>query len=370
MQSGQKVKKAVFVETRVPAYDRIVIQGALTQMPVAAREVLEKARAERKREERQRPAPASVGAPAPPVAEPHPAIRKTAQTLRKARPNSAGSVRAFGDGLCGLEVSSAQAERAIAFLDALARGLETKGLALKPNGQAMMVADGPDNAIFTLKERTRSEPHIPTEAERAAEEKRRQRLERASGGSSWSFDFPSKAYPDFDTAYMGELAFQIDGYSDGVRRRWADGKTQTVETLLDSIITGIMVLLAARKAVREEREERQRQWEEMARRRGLARQRQEREEKRLTYLRSVLDLSDELARLRAWLREAMCLRQSGSCGENLLRLIAWATERERALAKALEAERLDADLLAKQLFPGEDTLHDPLGEPPSESRYW
>jgi hypothetical protein len=99
-----------------------------------------------------------------------------------------------------------------------------------------------------------------------------------------------RAYPEFDVVYTGALALQIEGYSEGVRRTWADGKTQTIEALLDDIIVGLEALLAVRKSRREEQEERDRQWQERARRRELARKRAEREERRARYVNSIINV--------------------------------------------------------------------------------
>ncbi len=169
-------------------------------------------------------------------------------------------------------------------------------------------------------------------------------------------------------AYTGEFALQVEGYSDGVRRKWADGKTQTVESLLDDIVIGIEALLAARKAAREEREERQRVWEELSRRRDLARQRNEREGKRLTYIRSVMDLGDEADRLRRWLDRPEV--KTGGAGTDYASLVAWVKQRVSNLEATLDPSHIDDDLKAKKLFPEVDDLADPLGEPPSEPRYW
>jgi hypothetical protein len=118
----------------------------------------------------------------------------------------------------------------------------------------MGVAAGEDEAVFTLKERTRQEKHNPTGEELAAEEQRQKKFARIHGSaSSWVASLEPRAYPEFDTIYTGEFVFQVEGYSDGVRRKWADGKNQTVERLLDDVVVGIIALLAARKQGRRAR---------------------------------------------------------------------------------------------------------------------
>ncbi len=93
--------------------------------------------------------------PVDPVAEPHKSILRTAKVLRKGPADRNGGVRALGEGLCGIVVAANSVERGIAILDALARALEAKGLPLMAKGQTMGVSRHGDEAIFTLKERTR-----------------------------------------------------------------------------------------------------------------------------------------------------------------------------------------------------------------------
>jgi hypothetical protein len=197
-----------------------------------------------------------VPKPGPPAGDVHAAIKRTAQALRKAKPDANGAVQAIGDGLCGVDVAATNVERVIALLEALAGKLEAKSLPLKPTGQAMSVTVGLDSATFTITERTRREKHIPTPEDLAAEERRRKKLRRHWHSSApWNDAYVSlvgRAYPEFDVVYTGALAFQIEGYSEGVRRRWADGKTQTVEALLDDITVGLEAVLAVRKSRREE----------------------------------------------------------------------------------------------------------------------
>jgi hypothetical protein len=184
-----------------------------------------------------------------PIQDPHKSIVRTAKALRKVKPDAIGGVSACGDGLCGVEIGASNVERAVTLLDSLARRLDEKDLSIEPTGREMKCSRGPETLSFTLKERTRQEPHTPTEEDLAKEERRKKRIERAQGSSSWA-DLPygiyQRAYPDFDTIFTGQFVLQVDGYGDGVRRTWADGKVQRIETLEDSIVAGFEALLAVR----------------------------------------------------------------------------------------------------------------------------
>ncbi len=370
VSNGAKPKRAVFVEIDDGRLNRVEIRGALSQIPQPARQVLEDARRERKaRTVDSRPK--VMVQPSAPVTDVHKAISRTAQRLRKAKPNSMGGVRAEGDGLCGVQVGEQQIERAIAFLDSLARKLEAKGMPIEPIGTGMKVVRDKDDAVFTLIERTRREKHVPTEMELVAEERRQKKLQQAyrSPLTSWDLAPKNRSYPEFDISYSGELVLQVEGYADQMRWAWGDGKTQTVEAMLDNIVVGIEALLAARKARREEREERERQWQEMRRRRELARKRLEREAKRVGHIRRFMRVSEEARKLRTWLDQAE-LEIMSSNDVELESMLAWARQRLLGLEKQNSLAGIKQTIHGQRLFPEEDELHDPLGDPPGEPRYW
>ena len=263
-------------------------------------------------------------------------------------------------------------ERAIAVLDALARGLEVAGLTLTPIGKAMSVTREPDTVTFSLKERTRRERHEPTEAEKAAEERRQKRLQQYyNSGTRWNASTEglfSKAWEEFGTIYTGELAIQIDGWGEGVRRSWRDGKTQRLDMLIDDIVGGIDVFLVAVRARREAWEEERRKTEELQRRRGLAKARQERETSRKAFLDHVQALERDIAFLRNWLTTTATV--SADLSSKVGQMVVWAKARLNSLERAAGVEALEADLTAKDLFPDTDNLHDPLGDPPPQKTWW
>jgi hypothetical protein len=237
----------------------------------------------------------------------------------------------------------------------------------------MRVAVGVDSATFTIAERTRREKHVPTPEDLAAEERRQRKLQRYWHSSpSWNDERSSlfrQAYPEFDVIYTGALVFQIEGYSERVRRTWADGKTQRVEGLLDDIAVGLEALLAARRCQREEREDRERQRQERARRRALATQRAEREDRRASYLNGIINVHNEIRGLHRWLAdvEAACKPEEAS---DLARLIDWTRQRLTNLETKVDPENIDRALKENALFPEIDELHDPEGDSSDEPYFW
>ncbi len=229
----------------------------------------------------------------------------------------------------------------------------------------MKVAVGQDDLSFTLTEKARRQKHIATPEElKAEEQKRRRRQDRWSQTDPWAnIDLGpyERTYPEWDIICSGELVVQIEGYGgQGLRRRWADGRTQKVELMLDEIVIGIRAYLAGEKEQREQGEICQRKYEHLAKRREKARLRRERETKRLTFLTSLSDQQREIARLKEWLA-AWDKRGNPA---SLDRMNQWARDRLSMLRSSLEPAGIESSLQELRLFPLNDELHDPEGESP------
>ena len=236
----------------------------------------------------------------------------------------------------------------------------------------MKIAIGADDVGFTLTERTRREAHLPTPEELADNEKREERRQRAQRRQDWDATFAigyGNTWPEFDTVYTGQLVFAIDGWSDGLRKTWADGKTQTVEGMLDAIVDGIRVVIASNKARREENEERQRKWHDLTRRRDLAARRKKREEHRIVHLRQLVEFQREARDIREWMASLPKDARPEPTSE-LGRMLIWAGARLADLDARTTVQAAATLIDGKALFPEADDLKDPLGDPPESPGYW
>ncbi len=165
----------------------------------------------------------------------------------------------------------------------------------------MKVVKAPDELTFTLTERIQTQKHVPTPEEQAKEEKRLAKRERDIRLGNWSFD-NTKAYPEYDFIRTGEIGIHITHqYVSGARRSWKDGKTQKVEDLIDEIAVGIVAYLAGVKVRREEHEQQRQRWAMEAQQRELARQHQEREEKRREFILKATGKMAEIESLEKFL---------------------------------------------------------------------
>lgn len=368
--AGQRFKLPPFREIDDPALDRIKITGTVSHLSEETREMLRKAKVARAA--RRDEAIAEPIVSSPPVEKPHRSVAATARALRKAKADEYGRISAVGAGLCGVIVHHDRVERAIAFLDALSTALERDGLQLEPDEKRMKIVVGQDVVAFTLTEKTRREKHIPTEMEQELYDRQQAKRQRAADHRNWDLymSLPyEKPWPEYDTIYTGQLAFVIDGWARGLRKTWADGSTQSVESVFENVVSGLKVLLANEKTERERREEEERQRTELARRRDLAKKRKEREEKRIGYLRELVQLQREAADIRSWLA-SLPDTATADAASDLGRMVQWAISRLADLEARTTVSAAAVQLEGKALFPETDELHDPLGDPPEPKYYW
>ena len=303
---------------------------------------------------------------------PHAAIAATVKALRKANPDDHGAVSAIGPGLLGVVAHMGSIDRIASIITALVSALDAEGLALIADERRMKVAVGEDDVKFTLTERTKRQKHVVTPAEQQAYERRLKRRQQAADRRDWDLYWTlpyEKPWPEHDTIYTGHLVLSIDGWSRGLRKNWADGKTQRLEIIMPSIVSGLRAVLEHIRADREDRERKERKDTELARRRELAKRRVEREEARVAHLRELVRMQKEAADIRSWL-DSLSIAQDDALSSELERMVRWAEERLAKLKSQTSVDAAAARISGAALFPEVDELHDPEGDPPEGRSYW
>lgn len=361
--AGEKPPVPPFLELRDPRMDRVSIRGATSALPDSVRKLAHEQRAEREKWATKSENVEDVGLPE--VTTPHAIVAKTAKFLRGRKPDKEGGLRAIGPGLCGVVVSAPQAERAIAILDGLVRGLEARGLSVTAEEGKMSVRSGEDSVSFTLVERQKRVKYIPTTEEAEREEKRKEKEARTWQRRGYAPNFYSGApsWPEYVSEWTGQLVFAVDLYwAEGLRKTWADGKTQRVEAMLPAVVDGVTLILEALRERREKQEEQERQWKILQHRRHLARARQDREEKRLTHLHQIIELRREARDIREWLASLPPDALTPSSGTDLGRMLQWVEARLAEIERKTGIEAA-ASFAGPELFPEVDDLWDPLGDP-------
>ena len=139
--------------------------------------------------------------------------------------------------------------------------------------------------------------------------------------------------------------------------------------MIAAIVDGLKALLASDKATREKREDDERAWAELSRRRDLAKKRKQREETRIAYLKELVELQREAADIRTWLATVPAAVEADQTTE-LTRMIQWARARLASLEEGTTVNAAAVRFEGKALFPEVDELHDPMGDPPLPSYGW
>lgn len=364
IEAGAEPQIPPFLELRDRSLDVVRINSAFHALPSDVRDAIEERKSVRSRPTKRKAAQASETLPT--FDKPHRSVSPVIRKVRRSKPDDDGRVAVMGPRKHGVSVHFTSVERAVSILDAMARKAAERGLEVECDGMDLSVSLGQDKVPFGLVEKTRREKHVPTREELAKEEKRKARLRR----NDWdSFDFSfGRPWPEYDTVFTGQLSFGVDVWADGLRKTWADGKTQRVEKLIPDIVDGLELLLLHEKARREESEERARKAEILRHRRYLAKLRSDREEARVSLMRELVDLRREANDIRAWLAD-MSKETRANANGNLGRMIDWAEARLADLASKTTVGAAEAKMDGRDLFPEINDLEDPEGEPPPPGLY-
>lgn len=366
---GKKVKQTRLYDVDDPFLNRVDIIVRHNNLPAETKSILDKARQDRAARKKQEPRAVKPVEPFPPVEKPHRILASTVTKLRRRKAVEWGGCMATQAGHCGVVVHQSRCERAISILDKLIRTLLEKNIGVKAAGNAIEASRDDATISFALVEKTKREKHEPTEEELDAYEAR-QRKNRSRYGEFGIIEFGwSKPWHEYDTVYTGMFSFKIVRGPGTLRQSWNDGKTQSIESMFDDIITGIDASLSAEKARILARAEEQRKHRHMAQRRELARRRNEREEKRLTILGELIEAQEKADRIRAWLARSDLATQENSEGD-LSRMIAWAREHLAHLEEISAADVVGERISENELFPEDDPYFDPEGEPPAGYGYY
>lgn len=372
VEAGQQPMKTPLWKLENPALEPVYIGGhkpavnpRVAFATQQATEAVEQSRVKQKAAQKQGdPTKEGIGKPPivlGPVRRPHASISGLVTTLRSAKPDNHGEVS-----VPGIRIHKTSVSRVISILHHLVTALEARNVTVDCNDKGIGAAVQPDHVRFEISESRRREKHKPTPSEQKKHDEHERRREAARRRGQWLY--PENFWPEYDYIYSGKLTFEILNWADGARKRWADGKRQSLESMLDAITDGVVFHIAYEKTRREEQEEQERQRRHIAHRRELHKKRQERETKRLAFLRQLADYQREAADLRA------TIAQSGSsvqqAGPEYLKMIAWAEQRLAHLEAQNRIDVLTSYLVEENLFPEIDDLADPEGDPPPPKYSW
>jgi hypothetical protein len=285
---------------------------------ITVRKVAEKTVA-RKPKPRSRPdAPAPVEGPLHQLAE------KLKSRIGKARPDHVGLCRVtFKTGLKA-SVSPAMQERAADFAHRFVTMAEEKGHTLQAGDDGLTLLVDGEVLKMELVEKLGKIPHVMTSKE--ATEKKKWEERNAKRIRDWGLNYYSRpSIPEFDYFPSGDLSFQFTetGYN-GLRRTFADGKIQRLETMVERICAAAEKIAAARKADRTAREQREREWAEQARLRKEQEKLQGLEKKRIEDLEKSAKAWRHANQLRAYIEEVRSQVDRCEDPDAAMKWVVWA----------------------------------------------
>lgn len=253
--AGKKVKKIHYVRVSDPSLNQINIYGGENKMPEA---VVKEVKAAIKEEKRiTRPSQKFFKED---DEEYHRLAELLHTELKSAEPDYKGLYHAYGKSGLQVNIGSGSFERGVAFVHVFCTQAEKRGYEFRLSDDVLALQLDGEILKFEITEKIDRTPHIKTQKELQACEA----WEKQAKGTpqSWEirlFSIGRPDIPDFDYNPNGLLIFQFtDTNNFGLRRTFGDGKTQSVEGMIDDIFSAAVKLAAAKKAQREE-------WDRMAR---------------------------------------------------------------------------------------------------------
>jgi hypothetical protein len=295
------------------------------------------------------------------VERPHDSLSGLVGALKSAKRDQYGELV-----VPGIRLHEGSIVRLTTVLHHLVVALVARSIAFTWDENGMHAAIDRDSVRFEIGEGRGREKHAPTPAELKQHEAYEKRRDAAQRRGQWLYH--ESFWPEFDYVYSGKLTLEIHNWGNGARKRWSDGKHQTLESMLEAVADGTLFHLAYEKARREEREADERRRAHMAHRRDLHKKRQEREASRLSFLHQLAEYQRESADLRSTITNASELLPHAA--PEYHRMITWAEQRLAHLEAQNELDVLASNLRQQNLFPEPDDLHDPEGDPPAPRHTW
>jgi len=203
--------------------------------------------------------------------------------LRAAKPDESGLVRApWSERYLDIVVAKENVSRSLRILNALARAVEARGWSIK-------LGDGPDKGTLVgvlgqtvqigLVERTTRAEHV---------------VAKKDQGRIWA--------PKWDYRPSGVLELRLkETAGRGLRRGWVDTEGKPLETQLNGVLVGMVLVADAKRTEQAMAERRRRELQEAERRRIEAEVRRREEAEKLKRLEDEAQAWSKSQRLRAYI---------------------------------------------------------------------
>ncbi|MGN6159893.1 MAG: hypothetical protein ACTHNL_17495 [Devosia sp.] len=184
-------------------------------------------------------------------------LASTRRAISKALPDEAGFSSISGKDLVSLTVAAESVERSLAFLARLFASANGQGFAPRPGDDGLVMIVEGEQIAFAVEEQTEKTPHVQTAEDRRllAEHER------------WGWAPRVRKYDHVPSGRLA-LLINVNPYG-GLRRKFADGRTQRLENMIPEILVNMAGHAALIQETRRKEEEDRRRRQEAETRRRL-----------------------------------------------------------------------------------------------------
>lgn len=287
--------------------------------------------------------------------ERHFSVVLTIARLRKRKSDPRRLVTVSAPDCFKVTAGPASIERVERFLARLVRAVEAAAWKIRPSETGLCVLAEGETVTIAISETMEETRHAPTREDmlKLARWERKRKRDQQAGIFRPISDRPS--FPTSDYAPNGQLQVRLEAVygirGPSPRRTFADGKTQTIESLFGEIVVGIALAAAGKREHREFYEEQRREREEREQRRLQAERREALLEQRISALDQLLEAHERIAKVERFLDRLD--RGSEDRPEALTPFLVWARSHVADLEAALAPARLAEALAQTGLFPKE-----------------
>ena len=303
----------------------------------------------------------------------HPLAVRTRDKVASAK--AGATARVSGKNLFTVAASADQADRVARILTLLLRAMEARGWSAKGDDNGLHLAPDDEPVRFEITEQVLRKPHHRSEAEIAPLKRYEEARDRAYRRGSWSSVPNRPTIPEWDYEPTGNLALTLNlGYpSQGMRRTFADGKTQRLERLAEAVVETLTLYAAGQKVWRERQEKERLERIEAEKRQKEIERRQRLAGKRLDFLELQLQRFRRASEVEAFIAAA---EAEGPAEDVVGDFLSWAKRYAASLREDIsqaalrqKLERLDLMNDAAEIDSWRPVDHSLEPDPDKSARY-
>lgn len=207
------------------------------------------------------------------LVKPHRLVEQAKSVLSRERPNHCGLLVVGNLRCLDVTVTRKSLPRALRVLDALIKHWESEGGSVSAGEHATRFSLGDDSISLSLSEEVR----------------------RHEKPSQYRYT------KDYRYEATGKLSLHVDGFADGLRKTWSDGKVQRLEMVLGSVVVGLRAWIDHVHQRRLDRECEARQTAKAQQRREEREQQKQLEQKRREGLEAAANSWVKAQHIRSYL---------------------------------------------------------------------